>query len=62
MAGLIRDHRRSFPALAFGEAAPVGEGHNQPDWSVESALLRHRWNQSRMFDGEMAEGCCSTTT
>jgi hypothetical protein len=47
---------RSHPALAFGEAAPVGEGRKQPDWSVESPLLRHRRNQSRMFGGEMAEG------
>jgi 6-methylsalicylate decarboxylase len=28
----------SHPILAFGEGAPVGEGHKQPDWSVESAL------------------------
>ena len=28
----------SHPVLAFGEGAPVGEGHKQPDWSVESAL------------------------
>ncbi len=28
----------SHPILPFGEGAPVGEGHKQPDWSVESAL------------------------
>src|SRR6267143_940636 len=28
----------SHPILPFGERAPVGEGHKQPDWSVESAL------------------------
>src|SRR4030088_757881 len=28
----------SHPILPFGEAAPVGEGRKQPDWSVESAL------------------------
>jgi predicted TIM-barrel fold metal-dependent hydrolase len=28
----------SHPVLAFGERAPVGEGHKQPDWSVEGAL------------------------
>jgi 6-methylsalicylate decarboxylase len=28
----------SHPVLDFGERAPVGKGHQQPDWSVESAL------------------------
>jgi predicted TIM-barrel fold metal-dependent hydrolase len=28
----------SHPILGFGERAPVGKGHKQPDWSVESAL------------------------
>jgi 6-methylsalicylate decarboxylase len=28
----------SHPILPFGERAPVGKGHKQPDWSVESAL------------------------
>jgi 6-methylsalicylate decarboxylase len=28
----------SHPVLAFGEGAPVGKGHKQPDWSVESPL------------------------
>jgi 6-methylsalicylate decarboxylase len=28
----------SHPILDFGERAPVGKGHKQPDWSVESAL------------------------
>src|SRR5882757_3187978 len=28
----------SHPVLPFGERAPVGEGHKQPDWSVEGAL------------------------
>jgi 6-methylsalicylate decarboxylase len=28
----------SHPILPFGERAPVGEGKEQPDWSVESAL------------------------
>jgi 6-methylsalicylate decarboxylase len=28
----------SHPILPFGELAPVGKGHKQPDWSVESAL------------------------
>src|SRR5258706_6041767 len=28
----------SHPILPFGQGAPVGEGHKQPDWSVESAL------------------------
>jgi predicted TIM-barrel fold metal-dependent hydrolase len=28
----------SHPVLSFGERAPVGEGHKQPDWSIESTL------------------------
>jgi predicted TIM-barrel fold metal-dependent hydrolase len=28
----------SHPVLTFGERAPVGEGHKQPDWSIESTL------------------------
>src|SRR5467141_4344619 len=28
----------SHPILPFGQGAPVGAGHKQPDWSVESAL------------------------
>jgi len=28
----------SHPILPFGQGAPVGPGHKQPDWSVESAL------------------------
>src|SRR5882757_1061239 len=28
----------SHPVLSFGERAPVGEGHKQPDWSIESTI------------------------
>jgi hypothetical protein len=36
LAKLVDVH--SHPILPFGQGAPVGEGHKQPDWSVESAL------------------------
>jgi predicted TIM-barrel fold metal-dependent hydrolase len=39
MAGLAKFvDVHSHPILPFGQGAPVGEGHKQPDWSVESAL------------------------
>ncbi len=41
MAGLSRIiDVHSHPIFPFGQGAPVGAGHKQPDWSVESALAK----------------------
>ena len=41
MAGLSRIvDVHSHPIFPFGQGSPVGAGHKQPDWSVESALAK----------------------